>query len=148
MQQIATIDREACPKMAPLFIGNYGNNAGNRQALPIIKIAKPDVLNAGQDSIANELIHYPEQLSFTPGNRNESAWDAVAFFRQDHTLPIFTKDRTGENTAHYTLPDTAGNDAAQRIRLITAVSRKIAMLYCWLTPTLPGSCLTIRRAFF
>lgn len=134
LKQITNIDWEAITQNDSfIFIGDFGNNLGNRQDLRIIKIAKSAILNAGQDSVANELIHfhYPEQQSFIPSNRN-TPWDAEAFFWQDHALHIFTKDWTNEHTTHYRLPDTAGSYAAQRMEtfqsqgLITDVSRNPA----------------------
>lgn len=113
-----------------IFIGDFGNNLGNRQDLRIIKIAKSELLSAGQDSVSHTLIrfHYPEQQSFVPNNRN-TPWDAEAFFWHNNALHIFTKDWVSEMTTHYALPDTAGNYAAQRLAtfrsdgLITDVSR-------------------------
>lgn len=131
LKQITNIDWEAITQNDSfIFIGDFGNNLGNRQDLRIIKIAKSDLLQGGQDSVANELIHfhYPEQQSFTPSNRN-TPWDAEAFFWHKDTLHIFTKDWTNEQTTHYLLPDTEGSYAAQRKEsfpsagLITDVSR-------------------------
>lgn len=134
LKQIDNIDWEAITQNDSfIFIGDLGNNLGNRQDLRIIKIAKSDLLHAGQDSVANTVIrfHYPEQQSFTPNNRN-TPWDAEAFFWYDNALHIFTKDWVSEMTTHYTLPDTAGNYPAQKIEtfrsdgLITDVSRNPA----------------------
>ena len=131
LKQITNVDWEAITQNdSAIFIGDFGNNLGNRQDLRIIKIAKSDLLQGGQDSIPNELIHfhYPEQQNFTPSNRN-TPWDAEAFFWHDDSLHIFTKDWTNENTTHYQIPDNPGSYAAQKMEsfptagLITDVSR-------------------------
>lgn len=131
LKQITNVDWEAITQNDSfIFIGDFGNNLGNRQDLRIIKIAKPDLLHGGQDSIPNKLIHfhYPEQQSFTPSNRN-TPWDAEAFFWHEDALHIFTKDWTNEHSTHYQLPDTEGSYAAQKKEsfpvagLITDVSR-------------------------
>lgn len=141
-----------------IFIGDFGNNLGNRQDLRIIKIAKSELLQSTADSIENEVIHfhYPEQQSFASSNRN-TPWDAEAFFWHKDSLHIFTKDWVREETMHYTVPGIQGNYAAQRKEsfrsegLITDVSRnpenghiillgytKTYLAFAWLLFDYPG----------
>lgn len=90
-----------------LFVGDFGNNAGNRQDLNILKIAKEDVLIL--DTVEASLIYfnYPDQLDFTPANNNNN-FDCEAFFYKDDSLHLFSKNWVNQQTKYYTLPIDTG----------------------------------------
>lgn len=94
-----------------LYIGDFGNNGGNRTDLKIYKINKSELVDA--DSVVAELIHfhYPEQEDFSSA-QNNTAFDCEAFFSKNDSLYLFTKNWIDENTALYTLPKTPGTYAA------------------------------------
>lgn len=94
-----------------LFIGDFGNNAGNRTNLRIYKIAKSDLEN---DEILAEIIFfsYEDQFDFAENNNNHN-FDCEAFFFHNNSLHLFTKNWVDNQTKHYTLPAEVGEHQAQ-----------------------------------
>ncbi|HRP90023.1 MAG TPA: T9SS type A sorting domain-containing protein [Edaphocola sp.] len=98
------------------FIGDFGNSAGDRQNLKILRIKKNDILNNINDTITAETIsfYYPEQTNFTSQNLN-TVWDAEAFFYHNDSLHLFTKDWINQKTVHYAVPNQIGNFPANKV---------------------------------
>ena len=94
-----------------LYIGDFGNNFGNRTDLHIYKILKSDFI-AG--TISPELIEfsYSDQTDFTslPNNNN---YDCEAFFFWNDSLHLFSKNWVDFKTRHYVLPASPGEHIAQ-----------------------------------
>lgn len=92
-----------------LFVGDFGNNSGNRTDLKILKIRKTDLLTTDSDIISagNIYFHYPEQVSFNPVLQ-QTEFDCEAFFYHNDSLHLFTKDWVNQQTKHYTLPVDTG----------------------------------------
>lgn len=94
-----------------IYIGDFGNNGGNRTDLTIYKILKTSL----NDGIANaEKIHftYEDQVNFD--NENEAHnFDCEAFFVYQDSLHLFSKNWLDQRTNHYTLPLEAGTYEAQ-----------------------------------
>ncbi len=94
-----------------LYIGDFGNNAGNRTDLRIYKINKNDLLTG---SAAAEVIQFAfsDQTDFTPGS-NATNHDCEAFVVLGDSLHLFTKRWLDNRTHRYTLPNSPGNHVAQ-----------------------------------
>ena len=91
-----------------LYIGDIGNNRGNRTDLKIYKIAKSDYL--ASDTVLAEIIHYSyaDQIDFTP-NLNNTEWDAEALLSLDSSsLLLLTKDWVNRSTKAYSVPKQSG----------------------------------------
>lgn len=99
-----------------IFIGDFGNNDGNRVDLKILKINKQN-FNPKTDNTLNveEIIffNYPEQTNFSPNNNHN--YDCEAFFYFNENLYLFTKNRVNRKTYLYQIPATQGNYAATLI---------------------------------
>ncbi|WP_297338213.1 hypothetical protein [Algoriphagus sp.] len=95
-----------------LFIGDFGNNMGNRKDLSIYKVLISDLLN--QDAVQAEKIsfNYPNQTDFSPNNMNHE-FDCEAMVFQNDKLHLFTKNWVSESTDHYVLPSEKGNYTAE-----------------------------------
>ena len=96
-----------------VFIGNFGNNYGNRTNLSIYRVSKIDLLNPANDSIVADTIkyHYPDQTVFT-STLNANNYDCEAFIFINDSLHLFSKSWVTQNTKHYILPATIGNHTA------------------------------------
>ncbi len=96
-----------------VFIGNFGNNYGNRTNLTIYRVSKIDLLNPANDSIVADTIkyHYPDQTVFT-STLNATNYDCEAFVFMNDSLHLFSKSWVTQNTKHYLLPATIGNHTA------------------------------------
>jgi len=94
-----------------LFVGDFGNNLGNRMDLRIGKIDRNDL---GNLIVSAELINFSfsDQTDFTE-RLNDNDYDCEAFFYYQDSLHLFTKNWVDEQTRHYTLPTTPGTHVAQ-----------------------------------
>ena len=94
-----------------LFVGDFGNNSGNRMDLRIGRIDRNDL---GNLIVSAELINFSfsDQTDFTE-RLNDNDYDCEAFFYYQDSLHLFTKNWVDEQTRHYTLPATPGTHVAQ-----------------------------------
>ena len=94
-----------------LFIGDFGNNLGNRMDLGIGRIDRNDL---GNLIVSAEFINFSfsDQTDFTE-RLNDNDYDCEAFFYYQDSLHLFTKNWVDEQTRHYTLPATPGTHVAQ-----------------------------------
>ncbi|AFU70547.1 secreted protein with Por secretion system C-terminal sorting domain [Psychroflexus torquis ATCC 700755] len=91
-----------------IYIGDIGNNSGNRTDLKIYKINKNDYLNS--TNITSEIINfsYADQVDFT-ANLNNTEWDAEALISFDaNNLILFTKNWVDEISKAYSIPKNSG----------------------------------------
>jgi len=92
-----------------IYIGDIGNNSGDRVDLKIYKINKSDFLE-NDSSVTAEIINfsYSDQIYFTP-NFNNTEWDAEALISFDATnLILFTKNWINGTTKAYSIPKNSG----------------------------------------
>ena len=95
-----------------LYVGDFGNNAGNRTDLHILRIEKSSLLEGtpAMDTIA---FAYEDQTDFTPSNQNTS-FDCEAFIAGTDSLFLFTKNWNDLSTVCYSVPKVPGNYLAHR----------------------------------
>lgn len=94
-----------------LYIGDFGNNGGNRTDLTIYKLKKSALPNG---------IPQPEIISFSFSDQtnfnhsyNAHDFDCEAFFCWNDSLHLFSKNWSDFKTRHYVLPATPGTHVAQ-----------------------------------
>ena len=94
-----------------LFVGDFGNNAGDRMDLRIGQIDRSDLSNL---IVSAQSINfsYSDQTDFTE-RLNDHDYDCEAFFFYQDSLHLFTKNWVDEKTRHYTVPATPGTHVAQ-----------------------------------
>ena len=99
-----------------IYIGDFGNNNGNRKDLLIYKIKISDYLNSGNSSINNEEIKfsYSDQTIFNTNPYNTN-FDAEAIISLGNNLYIFTKNWVNKWTNIYSLEKNAGTYIASKI---------------------------------
>lgn len=99
-----------------LFIGDFGNNNGNRKDLKIYSIALGDLEHTEWDTLIPEVIafHYPDQTDFSPAMNNND-YDAEACIYYRDSLFIFTKNWASQNTRLYRIPAVPGSWPAELI---------------------------------
>ena len=99
-----------------IYVGDFGNNNGNRKDLLIYKIKISDYLDAGNNSINSEEIKfsYSDQTVFNinPYNTN---FDAEAIVSIENKLYIFTKNWVNKWTNVYSLEKNPGTHVASKI---------------------------------
>jgi len=96
-----------------LYIGDFGNNLGDRVDLRIYRVSKSDL--ALSDMPPAELIEFTleDQTDFEP--REIHPYDMEAFFSIGDFLVILTKDRENLTTTAYRLPSEPGVHQARRL---------------------------------
>ncbi len=96
-----------------LYIGDFGNNNGNRNNLRILKVRKSALFSPDSLSIqASKLdFSYPDQTSFVSSNSHN--FDCEAFFNQNGKLHLFSKNRGNQKTKHYSLDPNQTVQVAQ-----------------------------------
>ncbi len=90
-----------------IYIGDFGNNLGNRTNLRIYKISKKDIALKKKTKVNAEIIDfsYSDQTSFQILNRNNN-FDCESMISYGDSLIIFTKNWVDGKTRMYKLPKT------------------------------------------
>lgn len=97
-----------------IFIGDTGNNAGNRKNLRIYYIKKDDInpKKPFQEVEADTIsFFYPEQKDYSVQLHNHN-FDMEAMFYLNGKLHLFTKEWESMKTRHFTLSLVDGKQAA------------------------------------
>lgn len=92
-----------------IYIGDFGNNEGNRTDLKIYKTAKASFPVSGNGAVTAVSINfsYADQLSFEKRNRSND-YDCEALITFGDSLYIFTKNWANEHTRLYAMPKSPG----------------------------------------
>ena len=94
-----------------IYIGDFGNNFGNRTDLRIYKIKKSN-LTGGTPLPQLIQFSYSDQTVFTSAPNNNN-YDCEAFFFWNDSLHLFSKNWVDFKTRHYVLPATPGIHIAE-----------------------------------
>jgi len=98
-----------------LYIGDFGNNLGDRRDLRIYILNKSDLLPSTDTIPVAGIISYSyeNQTDFTPAANLTTPWDCEAFVVMGDSVILFTKEWDSNRTSLYTLPAKAGNYVAK-----------------------------------
>jgi hypothetical protein len=129
---------EVTQDSSSIYIGDTGNNFGNRDNFCIYKIDKKDIPASRKNkAIKASKIHYtypgytPMAFSF----KTRSAFDCEAMICYNDSIYLFTKNWTNQTSSIYQLPDRPGRYLARKIGefnsegLITAATYFQGSLY-------------------
>jgi hypothetical protein len=94
-----------------LFIGDFGNNLGNRKDLNILKIAISELLNATEVKADKINFTFSDQTNFSGGNQNHN-FDCEGIVYLNGQLHLFSKNWQDLKTKHYRLSSEAGTNTA------------------------------------
>jgi len=86
-----------------IFLGDFGNNGGNRQDLCIYRISKNQLIGNDTVGMSKFWFTYPDQNSFSNSSNNHN-FDCEAFVYYQDSLHLFTKGWQNLFTKHYVLP--------------------------------------------
>jgi len=95
-----------------IYVGDIGNNYGNRTDLKIYKISKVDY-NDSDDVVTSEIISYSyaDQIDFTP-DLNNTNWDAKGLISYGDQLLVFSKNWADNEVNVYSIPKNSGEQSA------------------------------------
>lgn len=114
IQNASNVDWEdICTDDNYIYIGDFGNNSGNRTNLRIYKVLKSDYLSS--DTVNAEIIafSYADQNDFSSAPNNTN-FDAEALISFGNELYIFSKNWVDQRTNIYKVPKTAGTYSVQK----------------------------------
>ena len=95
-----------------LYFGDFGNNAGKRRNLQILRISKETIINQ-TFKIDTIRFSYEDQTDFTT-HLQATDFDCEAFIVTDDSIYLFTKQWVSAQTTIYSLPNTPGTHIAHR----------------------------------
>lgn len=98
-----------------LFVGDFGNNLGNRSELNVLKIKISDLLNITEVNSERIDFTFSDQIDFSENNGNHN-FNCEGFIFWNGKLHLFTKNETDKKTNHYTL----GQDPGKRQAILTS----------------------------
>jgi hypothetical protein len=93
-----------------IYIGDFGNNAGNRTDLKIYRINQIEYWNTPNDTVFADTIQfsYAAQSDFT-AQQNATNWDCEAMTIIGDSIYLFSKNWINQKTYVYTFPKSLGN---------------------------------------
>ncbi len=96
-----------------LYIGDFGNNAGSRDDLRIVRVSKKDIMSSDQ-------VHPSAVIRFSYSDQTEpeynpenTSFDCEAFVVSGDSILLFSKDWVTLHTSVYVLDATGGEDTAR-----------------------------------
>lgn len=95
-----------------IYIGDFGNNSGNRTNLKILRIDKSSLI-ASSPLIDTISFSYSAQTDFNPPGANKTDFDCEAFILTTDSIYLFTKEWISKKTSIYSLPKNPGNYVAR-----------------------------------
>jgi len=93
-----------------VFVGDFGNNHGNRTDLVIYKISKTDLLSETIVSSSDIFFSYEDQIDFAISDKHN--FDCEAMIPFNDQLYLFTKNRGNLQTNIYQLSRNPGTQVA------------------------------------
>jgi len=96
-----------------IYIGDIGNNQGDRMDLGILKISKEEFTNSDVVSPERIMFNYEDQTDFNI--TTDSDFDAEALFVLNNTLIVLTKQWQSLGTVAYKIPNEPGSVTAERM---------------------------------
>ena len=104
---------DVCTDGETVFVGDFGNNKGNRKNLRIYTFPLSAIPNEGDATLTVDSINFTfgDQTDFT--KRKVHDFDCEAFFASDDCLYLFSKGWETGTTRLYRLPKTPGKHVAE-----------------------------------
>ncbi len=96
-----------------IYIGDFGNNSGNRRDLVVYKVPKSEYDRGTTVQAERITFVYEDQTTFDATENSD--FDAEALFTLDDHLVILTKQWQSQGTVAYRLPKLSGAFLAERL---------------------------------
>ena len=99
-----------------IYIGDFGNNSGNRDDLSIYRVLKSEIPQEGDGSVGSDKLTF--SYSDYPGrveNRKDNNFDCESFIAYEDSLYLFSKNHGNQKTKLYSLPNIPGDYVAELV---------------------------------
>jgi hypothetical protein len=93
-----------------VYVGDFGNNNGNRTNLKIYRISKSSIAQ-GTPVVDDINFDYADQTDFT-SQTNNNDFDCEAMIVRGNNIYLFTKEWVSQGTTVYAIPKTPGTHSA------------------------------------
>ena len=112
---------DICLDLQYIYIGDFGNNRGDRTDLKIYRVSLEEYLQSSNDTVSADTIQfsYSDQMSFEPGNQHN--FDAEGLISFEDSLYIFTKNRGDFHTNIYSVPKAPGDYQVRQVGSINSL---------------------------
>jgi hypothetical protein len=92
-----------------IYVGDFGNNYGEREKLYIYRIKKKDIPVRRNDDVKAKSIRFSyENMPEGKSGKQRSSFDCEAFFAWHDSLYLFTKNWDNQTTTCYAVPAKPG----------------------------------------
>lgn len=98
-----------------IYIGDVGDNTGDRIERKIIKITKANINPGMEAKVAGEVIKFTFPEKQEGEKKKQNNYDCESLLSYKDSLYVFTKDREDRETRLFALPKTPGNYTARFI---------------------------------
>lgn len=98
-----------------IYIGDVGDNAGNRMERKIIKVAKANIKPGTEAKVTGEIIEFTFAGEGEVKKKKQNNYDCESLLSYKDSLYVFTKDREDKETKLFALPKTPGKYTASFI---------------------------------
>jgi len=97
-----------------IYVGDFGNNNGNRDNLAIYIIEKTDIPMEGDTEVSSQKISFVyEDYIIAPIKKRNNNFDCEAMIAVEGSIYLFSKNRGDNQSKLYKLPITEGDYTAQ-----------------------------------
>lgn len=99
-----------------IYIGDFGNNFGNREDLRILIVPKNRIHDTPEQNVNAAFLDFSfsDQDDFEP-SRYATSYDCEAMLSRNGQILMFTKDWNTETSTIYSLPADSGQHTAERL---------------------------------
>lgn len=98
-----------------IYIGDVGDNLGDRVERKIIKISATNIPAGNEVQVTGEVIDFTFPDAGVAENKKQNNFDCESLLSFKDSLYVFTKDREDNETKLYVLPKNAGRYVARYI---------------------------------
>jgi len=99
-----------------IYIGDFGNNSGNRDDLAIYRVLKSEIPLEGDGTIESSKITFSySDYSGKIEKRKYNNFDCEAFLAYGDSLYLFSKNHSDQQTKLYRLPNVPGDYVAELV---------------------------------
>jgi hypothetical protein len=98
-----------------IYIGDVGDNTGDRIERKIIKVAKANIKNQNPAKVTGEVIEFTFAGEEQTASKKQNNYDCETLLSYKDSLYVFTKDREDKETRLFVLPKVAGKYTARFI---------------------------------
>lgn len=98
-----------------LYVGDVGDNTGDRVERKIIKVSKASIAPGRDSKVTGEVITFTFPAEGQVEKKKQNNFDCESLLSYKDSLYVFTKDREDKQTSLYAVPKTPGNHTARFI---------------------------------